>query len=511
MKKEYQRVLDESLHNNLEDLEDIEDDYDEDTVEIVLNSDAKDKTSYLDGRTEDNNIAFKSLKDAFNSIYYAWNILTFAWVKPLLVLGNSRPLEQNDLYELSINDSSKGVYSKFRSVWKEQLKTPTKSLMYTYLTAFGYPFFAAGLLKLVHDSCLFLGPYLLKRIIIFLNNPSIPLRIGLLYVIGLFIANMIMSLCLRQYFFWCFRVGMRLRTSVITSVFHKSLKINISALAKRSTGEITNLMSLDSSRLQELTPYLHAIWYSFFQIAVALYFLWDLLGLSTLSGVAVIVICIPITGNIAAYLKRTQAALSRIRDERVKTANEVLSGIKVIKIQAWEEEFEKRLNDIRHREMTLFYNYGIMQSISATFSSAIPLLVALATFLTFILSGGVLDVAIALPALALFEILRFPLFMLPTVLNNLIEANVAITRIRSFLLEKEKEVVGQQALKSAGALATSATLVWDSGARRMDEDRRTQVRITAKQDPLLYFRLNNKCNEAMLLLGFPLVPFIRAL
>lgn len=40
-------------------------------------------------------------------------------------------------------------------------------------------------------------------------------------------------------------------------------------------GEIANLMSIDAQRLQDLTPYLHAVWYSFFQIAVALYFLYE--------------------------------------------------------------------------------------------------------------------------------------------------------------------------------------------------------------------------------------------
>jgi hypothetical protein len=55
-------------------------------------------------------------------------------------------------------------------------------------------------------------------------------------------------------------------------------------MSRKSTGEISNLMSVDSTRLQELTPYLHAIWYSFYQIAVALYFLWQQLGPSCLAG-----------------------------------------------------------------------------------------------------------------------------------------------------------------------------------------------------------------------------------
>jgi hypothetical protein len=51
--------------------------------------------------------------------------------------------------------------------------------------------------------------------------------------------------------------------------------------------------------------------------------------------------------------------------------------------------------------------------ISTMLWSATPLIVALATFAAYVLSGNELDVASALTALALFDILRFPLFMLP--------------------------------------------------------------------------------------------------
>jgi ATP-binding cassette subfamily C (CFTR/MRP) protein 1 len=49
--------------------------------------------------------------------------------------------------------------------------------------------------------------------------------------------------------------------------------------------------------------------------------------------------------------------LSGVRDERVKLSNEVLSGMKVIKIQAWELEFQKRINDVRDKELRVFKKY----------------------------------------------------------------------------------------------------------------------------------------------------------
>ena len=53
---------------------------------------------------------------------------------------------------------------------------------------------------------------------------------------------------------------------------------------------------------------------------------------------------------------------------------------------------------------------------SGALYTAIPLMVSILTFTSYIALGNTLDVATALTSLALFDLLRFPLFMLPQVL-----------------------------------------------------------------------------------------------
>ena len=45
-------------------------------------------------------------------------------------------------------------------------------------------------------------------------------------------------------------MGMRLRSAVTTSVYTKALSLSTAAMSERTTGEISNLMSVDASRLQ---------------------------------------------------------------------------------------------------------------------------------------------------------------------------------------------------------------------------------------------------------------------
>ena len=53
------------------------------------------------------------------------------------------------------------------------------SLIRALFRAYGRDFVRAGLLKLVHDSCLFVGPQVLNRLIRFLRDPGAPPSYGL--------------------------------------------------------------------------------------------------------------------------------------------------------------------------------------------------------------------------------------------------------------------------------------------------------------------------------------------
>eukprot|EP00605_Chrysophyceae_sp_TOSAG23-4_P001356 GSChrysophyteH1.ASY1.ANO1.1476.1 assembled CDS len=377
-----------------------------------------------------------------------WRLVTFSWLKPLLETGNMRRLEPSDLFELGSRDSAAGVYRAFSRVKARggDLEGAKPSLAVALLSAFGGPFFAAGSLKFVYDTLQFMGPFLLNRLIKFLNDPEQPTSHGFFLVGCMFCVQACMTMCLRQYFWWCYRVGMRMRSAIITSVFSKSTVLSMAALSRRSTGEITNLMSVDSTRLQDLTPYLHACWYAVYQMSIALFFLHNQLGPSAFAAVAVILLTIPLTGFMARRMKAIQAVVSKLRDERVKLSN------------------EKRIHDLRERELAELKKYQFTQSFSGFFFTVTPLFVSVATFAVYVSLGNDLDVATALTSLALFDLLRFPLYMLPNVINNLVEAKVSVERVESFLLEKEFYPVPEAPLTEPGVDMKNATLLWDGAA-----------------------------------------------
>ena len=312
-----------------------------------------------------------------------------------------------------------------------------------------------------------MGPQVLHGLIVFIRTPEAPLWQGLALVLAVTIAQLNMSLCLRHYFFMCYRVGLRVRSSVVMAVFQKALCVT--AQLDKSVGEITNLMSVDAQRLQDNVTYLHAIWYSFLQIFLALYFLWQQLGVSCLAGVAVIVASIPVTALTAGWMGRLQTKLMKAKDERVQVNNEVLGNMKIVKLQAWEGPFAKKLEELRSVELHCLFRYFLGRAFTFLTWSAVPLLISLATFTAYVLSGHALEVSSALTALALFDILRFPLFMLPNVINNMVEAGVALKRIHSFLTFPEHQPVSTGTLQQAGLEMVNATFVYDTKRPKPDE------------------------------------------
>ncbi|GLE00393.1 hypothetical protein PINS_up009150 [Pythium insidiosum] len=303
---------------------------------------------------------------------------------------------------------------------------------------------------------------IIKDIIAYLSDPEAPRSQGLWYAGIIFVSGVIQSFALRQYFFYCFETGMQLRSAIVTAVFQKSLVLSSAARQKRTTGEITNLMSIDAQRLQDLTPYLHGIWYAFFQIIVSCFLLWQQIGAATFAGVAVIVLLIPVMALISKGMRRLQLKLMKVKDERIKICHEVLSGIKVIKMKAWENSFAKRVMKFRDDELRRLRIYIFAQSGSNMIFTLVPALVTVVSFLTYVLMGNILDVGTALTSLALFNILRFPLFMLPQVINNIVEASVSFERLRNFFTEEERVRVGPGDLKEPGVLIKNADFGWET-------------------------------------------------
>uniref|UniRef100_A0A8C6XH17 ABC-type glutathione-S-conjugate transporter n=1 Tax=Naja naja TaxID=35670 RepID=A0A8C6XH17_NAJNA len=342
------------------------------------------------------------------------------------------------------------------------LNIPTKqkepSFFKALLRTFGPYFLIGSFFKVIQDLLSFVNPQLLSMLISFVKNKNAPLWWGYLIAALMFFCAVLQTLILHHHFQYCFVTGMRLRTGIVGMVYRKSLVITNSAKRSSTVGEIVNLMSVDAQRFMDLTTFLNMLWSAPLQICLALYFLWQALGPSVLAGVAVMVLLIPLNAVIAMKTRAFQVEQMKYKDARIKLMNEILSGIKVLKLYAWETSFAEKVLEIRRNELRVLKKSAYLNSISTFAWISAPFLVALTTFAVFVSvdEKNVLDAEKAFVSLSLFNLLRFPLNMLPQVISNIVQTNVSLQRIQHFLSHDELD----PNCVETKSIAPGNTLLW---------------------------------------------------
>lgn len=131
------------------------------------------------------------------------------------------------------------------------------------------------------------------------------------------------------------------------------------------------------------------------------------------------VLMIPLNGVVATKMKKYQISQMKDKDRRVKLMDEILNGIKVLKLYAWERSFEKTVKEIRTNEAAALIKAAYLNAFTSFLWNSAPFLVALASFATFVLvdENNVLDANTAFVSLTLFNLLRIPLNILPMLVN----------------------------------------------------------------------------------------------
>ncbi|XP_064218525.1 multidrug resistance-associated protein 1 isoform X2 [Aotus nancymaae] len=435
--------------------------------------------------------------------------ITFWWITGLMVQGYRQPLESSDLWSLNKEDTSEQVVPVLVKNWKKEfaksrkqpvkvvysskdpakpkgsskvdvneevealiVKSPQKewnpSLFKVLYKTFGPYFLMSFFFKAIHDLLMFAGPEILKLLISFVNDTTAPDWQGYFYTVLLFVSACLQTLLLHQYFHICFVSGMRIKTAVIGAVYRKALVITSSARKSSTVGEIVNLMSVDAQRFMDLATYINMVWSAPLQVILALYLLWLNLGPSVLAGVAVMVLMVPINAVMAMKTKTYQVAHMKSKDNRIKLMNEILNGIKVLKLYAWELAFKDKVLDIRQEELKVLKKSAYLAAVGTFTWVCTPFLVALCTFAVYVTieEKNILDAQKAFVSLALFNILRFPLNILPMVISSIVQASVSLKRLRIFLSHEELEPdsIERRPVKDGGGTNSitvrNATFTW---------------------------------------------------
>ncbi|KAG0161391.1 hypothetical protein PDIDSM_8925 [Penicillium digitatum] len=284
-----------------------------------------------------------------------------------------------------------------------------------------------------------MAPLLLRYFLVSLSDESSSHGSSLKFVALLFTTQMGMSFALVHYHYLGGVVGGQVKAVLTAMVFEKSLRLSNNESTTWPDGKISNLLTVDSQRIESALLYANMIWSEPVAVVVALAILFYNLTWSALSGLLLLGVGAKGLEFSMGWLVSRRMAINAAVDHRILSLFEGLRNMKFVKFHAWEPYFLRRISDVRAAEVQQQHKLLSLQSTIMSLSTSLPSYAAMLSFIVFMTVHGRLTAAEAFSSLALFNCLRKPLNILPIVLNQLIDAWVSIQRIESFLKADDQQ------------------------------------------------------------------------
>ncbi|KAH9567461.1 hypothetical protein CY35_03G029200 [Sphagnum magellanicum] len=306
-----------------------------------------------------------------------FSLATLSWLNPVLALGSEKILELSDLPKLRYEDRTEATYNIFNQNW-EALKRKNPS-----------------------------------------QTPSISLALERQWEFG------------EQY------LGLKIKSALTAVVYRKAIRLSSQSRRSHTSGEIINYMAVDVERVSESAWCLPYFWILPLQIFLALVILDKVVGIAWLAALvaAIFALClnVPIEKMQESYEDKAMEA----KDSRMKAMVECLRNMRVLKLQAWENQYLAKIEEIRLGEYHWLLKACVARALLSYVFWLTPTLVSLATFGMCVALGIPLTAGRILSAVATFRVLQQALNMFPDLVSYYAQTKVSLDRLWKFLQEEE--------------------------------------------------------------------------
>ncbi|XP_036432874.1 ATP-binding cassette sub-family C member 9 isoform X1 [Colossoma macropomum] len=426
---------------------------------------------------------------------------TYWWMNPLIIGAHKRPIELKKIGKLPIAMRALTNYLRLKDAYEEQRQNAedlekSPSIWRAMYRAFGRPILLSSTFRYMADLLGFAGPLCISGIVEHLVNKTEVVRMNktedlpfgvyfmsstqLLqntYVLAvlLFLALVLQRTFLQASYYVTIETGINLRGALLAMIYNKILRLSTSnmSMGEMTLGQINNLVAIETNQLMWFLFLCPNLWAMPVQIIMGVILLYYLLGFSALIGALVIVLLAPLQYLIATKLADTQKSTLDYSTDRLKKTTEILKGIKLLKLYAWENIFCDSVLETRGKELTSLRTFAFYTSMSIFMNAAIPIAAVLATFVTHAyISQSRLSPAEAFASLALFHILVTPLFLLSTVVRFAVKALVSVQKLGEFL---QSEEIGDDSWRNGDMPVSLESYKKHPGARNRKQPLRYQM------------------------------------
>ncbi|XP_058302423.1 ATP-binding cassette sub-family C member 8 isoform X8 [Hylobates moloch] len=389
---------------------------------------------------------------------------TYWWMNAFIKTAHKKPIDLRAIGKLPIAMRALTNYQRLCEAFDAQRKDVqgtqgARAIWQALSHAFGRRLVLSSTFRILADLLGFAGPLCIFGIVDHLGKENDVFQpktqfLGVYFVssqeflanayvlaVLLFLALLLQRTFLQASYYVAIETGINLRGAIQTKIYNKIMHLSTSNLSmgEMTAGQICNLVAIDTNQLMWFFFLCPNLWAMPVQIIVGVILLYYILGVSALIGAAVIILLAPVQYFVATKLSQAQRSTLEYSNERLKQTNEMLRGIKLLKLYAWENIFRTRVETTRRKEMTSLRAFAIYTSISIFMNTAIPIAAVLITFVGHVSFFKEADFSpsVAFASLSLFHILVTPLFLLSSVVRSTVKALVSVQKLSEFLSSAE--------------------------------------------------------------------------
>ncbi|XP_055282538.1 ATP-binding cassette sub-family C member 4 isoform X2 [Moschus berezovskii] len=400
----------------------------------------------------------------------------FWWLNPLFKIGHKRRLEEDDMYSVLPEDRSQHLGEELQGYWDQEVLRAEKdarkpSLTKAIIKCYWKSYVVLGIFTLIEESTRVVQPIILGKIIGYFENydpsDSAALYEAYGYAGVLSAGTLVLAILHHLYFYHVQCAGMRLRVAMCHMIYRKALRLSNSAMGKTTTGQIVNLLSNDVNKFDQVTIFLHFLWAGPLQAIVVTALLWMEIGISCLAGMTVLIILLPLQSCVGKLFSSLRSKTAGFTDTRIRTMNEVITGIRIIKMYAWEKSFADLITNLRRKEISKILKSSYLRGMNLASFFAVSKIMIFVTFITNELLDNLITASQVFVVVTLYGAVRLTVTLFfPSAVEKVSEAIVSIRRIKNFLLLDEITQLHSQ-LPSDGKMIVNVqdfTAFWDKAS-----------------------------------------------
>ena len=364
-------------------------------------------------------------------------LISWRWINPLLSLGYTRTLTDDDLDDLPHAMKCSTLYEKIKDPkWSQETTFSIFARVFwkrcVLVASLRLPLMFVNIAQplLLHQLVLFIQDYQSSK-----ATSSVSPNSGYVYAIALFASTLLQVLIFNQYYFLSARLDLSIRSLLLSTIYTRLLSINTAVLRQTTTNHVINIVTNDVAKFEVFFKHVAYLCEGPLKAGIIFTILCWLIGpWATLFGYSLFVLLIPLQIILGRQFHEYRQSIVTYTDQRIHAFAELINGCQVIKLFNWEKYMKKRVSRIRQLELDGIRRISLLRALNmGLFFASVPLM-GCCTY------AGASFIRRPLKAVEIFTALVFYgqmrvtiMYSVPLAIEKLTEIRPAWQRINTFI------------------------------------------------------------------------------